>query len=325
MLKNAKIVGVVEVVEDYFNQESKRGEMGFEMSMSQLKEFAICAQRWVEGYERPGSDALEYGSLFDTLALNPEQFPARYAVKPETYIDVKTRETKPWNGNSTVCKQWLADHDEKTCVSAFDVQETQKAVTRLYADPIIGPFLDASDKQVWVAAEWHDPATKLVIPVKCMIDAVPRYDTPFMKNIGDLKSSITADPLRWARKVFDFKYHWQSAFNLDIYRAAKPEEDRCNFCHLIQESFKPFQTGRQIMSEAFLELGRAEYRKALANYAWCCKNDKWPDYNDNDESVQSWSITEPTPWMESAAMFAPKFATPLEMPPEEQEEGEVTP
>ena len=324
MFKNAKVVGCVTVASDYFNQDAKRGDLAFEMSVSQLKEFSICALRWRDGYERPQSDALDYGSLFDTLALNQEQFPARYAVKPETYLDAKSGETKPWNGNSTVCKQWLADHEDKTCVSPFDVQEAQKAVKRLYGDAIIGAFLEASDKQVWVEADWHDSATNLAIPVKCMIDAVPRYDTPFMKNVGDLKSSVSADPLRWARKVFDFKYHWQAAFNLDIYRAARPDEDRCNFCHLIQESFKPWQTGRSIMSEAFLELGRAEYRKALANYAWCLKNDRWPDYNDNDESVQSWSITEPLPWMESAALFAPKFSRP-EAHDEEPEEIDIAP
>jgi hypothetical protein len=323
MIKNAIVIGSVLNPAEYFKLAAPRGEIGFEMSVSQLKEFAVCASRWRDGYERPGSDSLAYGSLFDTMALTSTEFDKRYAIRPETYKDTKTGEIKDWHASSKVCKAWLAEHAKLIPVSVSEHQETLAAVSRLYDDSIIGPFLDVSAKQVVVKGEWHDPKTGIVIPVKCMIDALPSYDSEFYKSVGDLKSTVSGAPLRWNRTVFNFKYHWQAAFYMDMYQAAKPDEDRSNFCHLVQENFAPYQPARYIMSHAFLELGRREYRKALANYCWCLDNKRWPDYNTNDESVQGWSISEPTPWMETDGMFAPKFGS--EAPESENESNDIIP
>jgi hypothetical protein len=331
---NVRIVKLVVDPREYFTQPVPRGHRDFEMSISALKEFATCASRWQAGYEPPASSSRDYGSLLDTLALNPEEFDRRYVVQPDTYTSTgmecpqcKTVTTskkcstckcerieveikKPWSNQSATCQEWLAERQKQglEVVWPGDRDKAAAALKRLHQDAIIATFLDCSDKQVWIAAEWTDKATGLTIPVKCMIDAVPRIGTPFYKNIGDLKTSTTADPQRWSRKVFEFRYHWQGAFNLDIYRAARPDEDRCNFCHLIQESFAPYEPGHSIMSEQFLELGRAAYERALSNYCWCLKNNRWPGYDDNDESIQGWSVAQPTPWMESEILFAPKYA-----------------
>ena len=68
-----------------------------------------------------------------------------------------------------------------------------------------------------------------------------------------------------------------------------------------------------------MNIGRDKYRTALANYAWCLKHDRWPGYDETDESVQGWTITEPEPWMESEGLFEPRFAGEVQDETEETE------
>jgi hypothetical protein len=283
--------------------------------------------KWHDGFREDESDSKEYGSLIDCLALCPEQFKDRYAIRPDTYIDEKQVQ-KDWHHASKTCKKWIADHKGFEIVSDSEFKSAKTAVDRLFRDKIIAEFVEASDRQVWVAAEWFDEVTKFSVPIKCMIDLLPRSDSAFYKSVGDMKTAQNASAQTWSRTVFKWQYHWQAAFNFDMVRAALPSEDRCNFCHIVQESSPPYQTGRRIISDDFLVLGRAEYSRALGNYCWCVKNNKWPDYDDNDESSQGWSITAPEPFMEGAALFGVRFKDQIQdedAAPAQDPLGDVTP
>jgi hypothetical protein len=64
----------------------------------------------------------------------------------------------------------------------------------------------------------------------------------------------------------------------------------------------------------------------LANYAYCLKNNHWPDYDEGDDSSQGWTITEPTHWMGNDELYAQRFGTtkPEDLPPED-DDGDVPP
>ena len=298
----------------------QRGDAAFEMSSTALKEFAKCPSRWIAGYYPPSSSAMQFGSLLDCLLLTPSQFKDRYAVRPDTYRDDKGAE-KPWHHASNHCKAWLVENEDKEIVSTADLKDAQAARDRLLADPVILDFVMESDKQVWIAGEWQCD-NGFTFPVKCLIDLLPRNDSEFYKTVADLKTTRNAALIPWQRQVFDNGYHTQGAFNFDMVRAALPDEDRCNFAHIVVENFAPWQTGKRILSESFIELGRAQYVSALNAYGACLQTGVWPGYDDSDESSGGWSVTEPTPWMENAFMFAPKFKT--EVPPQPESE-DVTP
>ena len=319
MFKNAKIISVSTDPEKYFTTDIKRGDPNLPVSSSMLKVFNKCASRWLAGYETPESKALNFGSLVDCLVLAPEEFNKRFAVRPKSYVDEKGV-SKEWHHASHTCKAWLREHAKFTIITEYDLAEARKAAVAIRKDVRLKSLLEASDAQVWLAGEWHDE-NGITIPVKALVDFIPRADTEFVKNVGDLKTSRNGEPLAWARQVYDLGYHIQAAFNLDLYRSVRPKEDRCNFCHVVVENYPPYQIGRRILSDAFLELGRIEYRRILKNYCYCLKTGHWPDYDDTDESSNGWSITEPTPWMESASLFAPRMAEK----PEASEEEETNP
>jgi hypothetical protein len=345
---DCKIMGAEVDPDAYHRFDQKPGDSSYPVSSSMLKLFNRCAARWRNGYESPESKATRFGSLLDCLALTPGALKSRFAIQPDKYttsamecpschsvtdskrcracgVDrVEVQIEKEWSRNSATCTEWAEDHKHLTVATSDELNYALAAARALQADARISSMLADSDKQVWLAGFWKDETTGLLIPVRALLDFVPRPDSAFYKNLGDLKTARNAAPGAWGRAVFDMGYHVQAAFNLDLYRAARPDEDRCNFCHIVVENYPPFQFGRRILSEQFLEIGRATYRRALANYAYCLKNNHWPDYDEGDDSAQGWTITEPTPWMENEGLYAQRFgAVPVEPEIEEDENGDV--
>lgn len=306
MIQNAKIVSVdTDPFEYHQPQEAARGAPEFIMSASALKLFAECPGRWQRGYEPPDSDAKRYGSALDAQILTPALFAERFAVKPATYRNDKGEE-KPWNGNSLVCKSWLADHDGFEVISEDELESCNTSIARLSEDEIIASVLDNSEKQVHVVAEWHDEPTGLVIPLRALIDIVPSKEAEFSKCLFDLKTTRCAALLPWQRWCFSCAYHVAAALYLDVYSKAVGE-DRNTMCYILSENFPPYETAKRMLSQDFTTLGRETYQRLLKNYCQCVQNKRWPSYDDVDESVQGFGLVNAEPFMAERAMFAPRF------------------
>lgn len=313
---NCKVVGKDVSPLAYHAQEAQRGSKDYIMSPSSLREFGHCPARWKAGYEPPDSDAKDWGSLFDTLALTRDQFGDRYAVEPGTYKNEKG-EVKPWNNNSNVCKAWREDQGEKEIVKAKQVEEAEFAIKCLLSDEIVRAWFDCCDRQVLVSGEWKTEAG-LIVPVRCLLDFVPRVGSEFEKCLGDLKTCRTAAVLPFQRDAFRMGYHVQAAFDLGLYSAATGE-DRNTWCWVLSESYPPYQSGKRMLSQDFLTLGQATAGRLMENYAKCLLNDRWPGYDDHDEAVQNWTIVDAEPFMANAEAFAPKFDFEEQVEPETSE------
>jgi hypothetical protein len=321
MIKSAKVIGNNVDSEEYHNIQIPRGDVTYPMSPSSLKEFAKCCDRWKSGYEPPDSDAKRTGRMLDTFILTPEQFGKRFVVLPEnaprkpSVTQINAAKPSP---ETVKAIQWWdlfrSKHEGAEIISLEQQVECMTASKRLLFDEVISAYLDASDRQVLVEAEWHDEKTGLVVPVRCLMDLVPRKGTEFEKTAGDYKTVSSANLGAFQRKVFDLGWHVQGAFDLDLLAAATGE-DRNTWVWVVQENYAPWQPGKRMMSQAFLEIGRLAYRRALALYCQCLKTNQWPDYDQTDEAIQGWSLVEASPWMENEATFAPKFQFESEEPP----------
>ena len=241
------------------------------MSRSALCEFNRCPSRWRAGFRGKDSDATDYGSLIDCLALSRSRFDSKCAVKPDTYIDVKSGEVKKWNGNATVCKDWLAEIGNKEPVSAEDFNLALVAVKRLSADEAIAEYMKVSTRQVYCAAVWQDPVG-VSIPLKILIDLVPHMGhEEYGKTLGDFKTARNAGNRAWARQVNDYGYHVQAALYMDVYNAATGE-NRNDWRFVIQENVHPYQTAKRYLAREFIIEGRREYQSALSFYAACVQS-----------------------------------------------------
>lgn len=301
-LKNAKVVGANIQVESYLGQVQgvRRGDPQFVMSRSELMLAASCFSRWLAGYSFKDTDATSFGSLIDCLLTSPDQFDKRYIERPATYpagkmhAQVKAGEIEvgdpvPWSSAAKWCKEWTAAHKGKEPVSADDMTDARAAVKRFYEDKEIADLLNCSAKQVMVVAEYHDEATGLVVPTKCLIDLVPAKDSRFAKGLADLKTCRSADHRSFQKTVDQLNYDAQAAMILDHYVGATGE-DRCEFLFALMENVFPFEPGKRYLSSEFVDLGRTKYVHALKRYCECLKTGIFPGFE------EGWTICDPDAW-----------------------------
>ena len=307
MIKNAKIVGTQIDPEQYHRRDSTipRGHPEYIMSSGELKEFPVCPHRWKAGYRdnEESTDSQEWGSLIDTLLLDPARYPEKYAVAPATYLAEGKKKgdpptEKPWNRNATVCKEWEEAQTGKIVVKEPYMKEASKAFSVLKDDPVVSEILIVSEKQVMVTAIYANEATGIEVPLRGLIDIAPYRDYEgYGKGLIDLKTCISAHESVWKKAVFQHGYHIQAAFYLDLYNAATGEF-RNEFRHIAQESFSPYEIGKHLLSAEFIGLGRDKYQNALALYCQCIKNNYWLNYQDLAiSSINGWSIVEPEGYM----------------------------
>lgn len=300
MITNGKLIGANYDSREYLKNEHPRGSKGYVMSRSDLLDFASCPSRWIKGGKvEDETDSTEWGSLVDCLLTDGARFKDRFAIKPETYpifdkrTEQPTGETKPWNGNSTWCKEWIAAQGGKTCISQAEHDDAVSAAERIAKEL----ESDLTQHQVYVTADYCDAETGLAIPLKALIDVVPSRSGSLGKGLLDIKTGRCGDPAKWARVCFQRGYHVQSAMQLDLYDAAT-NEGRNEFYHIVQENFYPYEISFPFIDPTFVSLGRQKYLHALQLYALCLKTGEWATYDDlQRETYNGHPIISPEAWM----------------------------
>lgn len=319
MIQNAKLIGSGVSYETYSRQdpEAPRGHRKYIMSRGELMEFAHCPARWLKGYKGEDTKATDWGSLIDCLVLTPKEFEKRYAVSPATFEDetnkcptcggladskkckkcgdvrVPVKVQKPWNNQTTTCKEWNAEREKegKIVVKATEKAEADAALAALAKDEQASSIIESSDTQVMVIGEYHIEG--ITIPLRCLIDLLPYPTSIFNQSLADFKTARGANLDFWAKQIDDNDYDAQAALELDLYNAACPKDPRIEFRHVIQENYAPWQTGRRILTEENLVIGRGKYQSALQRYAECLQTGSWPDY-ETGLGKDGWSYQPPS-------------------------------
>jgi hypothetical protein len=286
--ENARTVKKSASQEEYRKQEYPRGDPHYRVSRSDLCEIAACPHRWLADVQDDDTKSTQWGTLIDALLLGGE---LNIAVTPETYGD----DNKPWNWNAKACQQWRELNRGRIIVKPDTLEKAQLAVNRIRNDAIIAAVINDADFQVWVEAEWRI-SDKITVPVMGLIDIVPKSP----ESLADFKTTASAEPRQYGRSIFNFGYHVQAALYLDLWNAAT-NENRKTFLHVIQESSEPYEIGRRMLDNNWIQLGRAQYQSALALYGKCLETNTWPSYDDMEAPsitrIQGWTITSPETWM----------------------------
>lgn len=307
MIKNANIVGHNIPSSRYQVEDQPRGTPGFTVRSHVLAEVLRNANRWVRGYESPDSGAKEYGELYDCLVLQPQDYPKRFCMTLATYKNKDGVETK-WRNDMRIAAvaDWHAKNEGKTVVSQDDSGKAHGAIKRLCEDPVIAMLIEGCAKQVMITAEWHDARTGLVIPLKCLIDLVPKNTDPVFSNaLFDLKTSRNASPRSFASDAQKYRYDLQGAFYLAMWNAATGE-GRTDFGHVIQESYSPYEyrTPPPLMTQRFLAYGRVSYEAAMLTYAHGLQTGQWPSY----DRPGAWPLTDCQDWFLAGDNLYPPMA-----------------
>lgn len=281
-------------------------------------DFAECPSKWIEGGEpEKDSDATEWGTLLDALALDADRFTEVYAVAPatcpapKTCKAVKTGKVKegdpiPWNFTLVQCQEWrdAVESQGKKAISFEDFDNASDAVRRLLCDDRAFHVLRTSQKQVHVTAEYHDRKTGIVVPFKILIDLLPpETDEAYGKSIIDLKTCRDASLRPWLRSINEYGYDWQAATYLDVFNAVEGA-DRCEFRHLLSENVKPWQPGLRIFEWEWIMDARNKYVNALEDYCQCLESGKWPSYERKARlrDHNGWAFMGQEAWMMTQEM-----------------------
>jgi len=122
-----------------------------------------------------------------------------------------------------------------------------------------------------------------------------RFDRLTDCGIGiDLKTTIDARPDAFSRAILNYGYHQQAAFYSDQYEFITGDKLQ-DFIFIAIESSAPYAVKVYHLNEVSLEIGRADYRKALNTYAQCRIDNAWPAYESNgveEISVPQWALNK---------------------------------
>jgi len=222
---------------------------------------------------RPETPALMFGSAVDCYILEPSLFAKKYVCGPDAH-----KNTKLWKNFCTEVAEGVtvlkpAEYEA--------VQEVYNVVSKSHAMRLLTGGVSQ------VVCIWEDEPTGLIC--KGRFD----YLNENIPMITDLKTTQSADPERFAKDIFKFKYYQQAAFYIDGYIAAAQCDYDCCFSFFAAEKVPPYICSAFELGDKSIEAGRLTYRKALKLYKTCLENDDWPCYSDKITLIEmpDWALT----------------------------------
>jgi hypothetical protein len=213
------------------------------------------------------TDALRIGEITHAAILEPATFKKSHWVRPETYDDEKGK-TKVWNGNSNVCREWLAAHSDRTVIRAKQFEAILAMRKSVLAHRTAREILKQGDFEVSLFGVDPDTGT----PLKSRPDWISGTTLVNLKTTED----ASAEAFTWAIE----KYHYASgaALHLDVARLAGIPKDYYLF--IVVEKEPPFAVAVYELDKRSIDKGRQDCRRWLSLYAHCSSVDEWPAFND---------------------------------------------
>ena len=212
------------------------------------------------------SAAMAFGTVVHTFVLEPHVAEARY--RPRADVDGRTKEGKAvrdW-------EQSLASQQGVQFVSRADYDAAISIATS------VRTHLGATSLLTGGMAEVSGTADNF-----CGINARIRPDYLCDDRIIDLKTCADARPDAFIRSVLNYGYDVQAAYYLDVAEAIDGKKRK--FYWVAVEKDTPFAVSVYEASDAMIERGRAQYKRAIELYLECATYDVWPAYSQQVQTL----------------------------------------
>lgn len=256
----------------------------------------------MDGLREKRTRALDLGQALHCAVLEPERFPSAYIEAPNP-LDPK------YEGVLPVADVKLKEHCKALGISGY---------SKLKKDDLKKAILEvAPESRFWdeVVAEAEAMATvlsendmDLCQGVMASVQSHCKASSAFSKGIAersiywedsetgflcrgrmdyyredlgiifDLKSCVDARYSKFQRDIMNYHYHQKASWYLDGCRALGLPAN--GFAWLAIEKEQPYAIGLYMASDEMLELGRAEIRLMLNQFAECQQSGIWPGYPD---------------------------------------------
>lgn len=252
---------------------------------------APALYRWNRENPRPATPALQFGSLYHTVILEPELIGQLYAVVPKDAPKRPTRiqsEAKKPSLETLEAIHWWdefdARNDGKTIVEAADIMRCQQMRQAMMKNLACRNALEEHRLYTEASLFWQDPATG----VKC------RARPDIIRADGliiDPKTCADASEDAFQRAAWNYGYYRQAAMYLDGWEIIGGEKPKA-FIFLAQESEAPFLCRAYVASPQLIEYGRVQLREDLERFAKCEATGIWPGLGDKpaELNLPSWAM-----------------------------------
>lgn len=209
--------------------------------------------------------AMVKGAAFHTAVLQPDQWGKQYKVY----------------GGRKYGKQW--DEFKANC------GPDQEVITRDDEIAIAG----------MVKAVRQHPAAALILDQAGLVEASVFADFGGIKVkarpdlwvdslVVDLKSTVSAAPDDFKKSIFNYRYHVQGSFYLDVIAKATGEDPdlaKRQFVLVAVEKEPPYAVAVYRLTPEVIEAGREAYWRNLETYRRCMETGLWPAYSDYIEDI----------------------------------------
>jgi exodeoxyribonuclease VIII len=219
---------------------------------------------WLTGETKKPTSDMMFGSLVHSLVLNQND----YAIMPE--CDRRTTAGK------AIYEQFLTESAGKEIIcTAEQFKTAQQIKTAVFNHPKAAALLRQGITEHPIFTEMHGVNVRIKpdfvnTEFNCLVDLKTT------KSV-DLKTTKSADPIEFAKSVWNYRYHVQAAFYLDVYNAAN-NTSLTDFYFIAVDKEAPFNTEVYILDPEAIERGRAEYLKNIETYKYCQWSENWPGY-----------------------------------------------
>ena len=209
------------------------------------------------------TEALEFGSAYHTLVLEPELFSKEYYI-----FDEMLRPDKEKTMAAKVNKVWLAELKSiyGTKLIHKKVHGEMKAMKkRLFAHPYAKYLLTGGENELSHYTEFEG--------VKCKF----RTDSIIQKKciIADLKTCNDASKDKFPNHAADYGYHFTGAYYTDLAQHVYNSSRIWKFYIIAQEKKHPFLFNIFRLSPQALAIGNYEYMQCLNQHKYCLETNDY--------------------------------------------------
>ena len=217
---------------------------------------------------RKESEAFTFGRACHHLLLGESDFDKLFEVRPTEYPDAKTGELKPWNGNATWCRNWLAERaGKKTVLTQTDIENVRGMAASLNDHPMVQD--GCLNGLIEHSLVWQD--TETGVWLKWRPDAIPGDSMLFT----DLKSCASVSDQAIEFSISDYAYEMQAALGALGCREVLGRDMEA-FSLMFCEKSDPWCARHKTLRPGDLEDGIKSVRSAIRLFARCIEKQKWP-------------------------------------------------
>ncbi len=221
------------------------------VNVSSLKELGRSPLHFKHAREnpKPTTSAMSLGTAAHCATLEPERFAAEFV---------------PWTGGRRAGKEWDAFKADAEAAQRLILTEDERDTALAISDavracPEAMVYLKRGHAEVSMKWQHDEPEMEL----KGRVDWLTGVDG--CDVVVGLKTTRDLRPREFAAQAARLAYHWQWAFYYDGFERITGRKPA--MVEIVVESAAPHAVAVYTIGEIVLDLGRDEYREALAQRA----------------------------------------------------------